>query len=394
MMNRNGIIAAVAILGFLAFAAWSLFEIYPVTKNLPPSLEARRNEYLALDRWIASNGCAVRVENSGDYSTVSRSGFKQIFIQTSRFSWSEEAVSFFIDWIENGGTLFLTVDSHEESAAYFSHGFPDWEEDWIWVLLEEFGITVNLRPAWRNLPSDMFSEPWKAPDYDRSIAFNLLDEDSVSAMIFKSPNGYTRLIEAHRGKGKLIVSGKPVFLYSSNIEDEPNARLASAFFLIPNEGPAAVDEGWLFIRGTTRITGILGSLWKNGNLPVLLVSVAVLLIICFWAVIPVFGLVRRAEDRPGKPLRERFLAEGRFLKRYEALGFYRDVYFKEIKQRLAKKEGLSGEDEIRKRIEEIMDKPVHEQDLMILAGILKEGQLMPRDFLKMIVMLKTILERV
>ena len=49
--------------------------------------------------------------------------------------------------------------------------------------------------------------------------------------------------------------------------------------------------------------------------------------------LPSFGRYRPAPEKPGKPLHERFLAEGRFLKKNLALGKYIECYEKEIEQR-------------------------------------------------------------
>ena len=82
-------------------------------------------------------------------------------------------------------------------------------------------------------------------------------------------------------------------------------------------------------------------------------------------------------EKPGKPIRERFLAEGRFLKSYSALNLYSETYMKEIKRRLAHREGLKTDEEIQKRLMEILGRPLTNQ-----------------NFPKMISDYKTILERI
>jgi hypothetical protein len=48
-------------------------------------------------------------------------------------------------------------------------------------------------------------------------------------------------------------------------------------------------------------------------------------------VIPVFGLVFYEKQKTSRPIRERFTAEIRFLKKYGALNHYLEVYERELK---------------------------------------------------------------
>ena len=384
-MNRNylaGFAAAAALLLLLAYAAYSLFEIGPTSRYVPPSREARVNDYLALDRWLKSKSIPVRVESSGNLSTIYHAEEKQIFIQASLFRWNYEALEYLVYWIENGGSLFLVLDYLE-----------DWYDDEPMLLLEEFGIKAEMRDARLDYHFDS-----AFPNYDDRVSFEVRDEE---ALALKDWNGYTRLVQAKRGKGGLIVTGEPVFLrFSSHgdvpgINDAPNARLAWAFFVEPGSGQGPSESGWLFIRGVTKTSGLFGSLWRQGNLPVLLVSLLVLLVIGFWAVIPMFGLVRRDNERPERSLKERFLAEGRFLKRYGALDFYRAAYIREIKRRFARREGLTSDDEIERRLlnyEQPETVQVKERDLLLRA--LRGEAFTYREFSKMVTVLKTILERI
>ena len=400
-MNRNylvGFAVAVAVLGLLAFAAWSLFEIYPVTRDIPPSREARVNEYLALDRWLAFMGRNIRVEDSGDLSLISRAKERQIFIQSSLFKWDDDA-EYLVQWVLDGGTLFLALDDQRSGGSY-QYNRRDRDAGTL-HLLEEFGIKIGAGAARGNYRYNPDS-----PNYDRGVAFEMAGEaaEADDLLTLKDWSSIVRLVQVKRGKGKFIVSGLPVFLRSSYIERAPNARLAWALFAAESEPAAEAREGrgsppeppnndWLFIRGSTRPSGLLGDLFREGNLPVLLVSILVLLVVCFWAVIPLFGLVRGDDAKPGKPLRERFLAEGRFLKRYGALEFYRQVYMKEIKRRLARKEGLCSDDEIQGRIREILGRP-GDRDSRVLAGILHGGSFRYKDLPRMIIIFNTILERI
>ena len=351
-MNKNkliGFTVALVILGLLAFAAYSLFEIQPASRIVLPSREARINEYLALDRWLLERGTPVRLEKSANLLQLNQADERQIFLQASLFRWTDEAVEYLIRWTEQGGTLFLVLD--------YSQG---WIEKEPLILLEKFGIEAEIEGSRRILIHDL-----EYPNYDTRVSFSVKDE---TALALRDRGGRIRLVQQIAGRGKLIVTGSPLFLLSANLDSAPNARLALTLF--------AENDAWFFVRGETRVQGLFGSLFRQGNFTVLLVSVFVLIFIGFWAVIPGFGLVKGDDEKPGKALRERFLAEGTFLKKHGALELYREVYMKEIKKRLAHKEGLD-EKEIQNRIFELLGRPIDY-----------------RDFLKTIKDYQTILERI
>ena len=345
-MKRNYLIgAAIAavILGLFALIFNFFFEISPVTKYSPPSREARVNEYLALDRWLTGMGIPVRVENSGDLFMVSHAREKNIFIETFLFDWTDDAINYLMGWVEEGGTLILVFD------------YP------MRYLCEKFGITAEEILPGRH------DENWRRDDF-------------------------TRFEEIKRGKGKIVALGDISFMYSYNLDDESNIRLAWALFA---SDPKPAESGWLFIRGRARVRGLLGTIFQQGNFAVLLVGVLVLLVVCFWAVIPGFGLVKWDNEKSLRPLRERFLAEGRFLKRYGALDFYSQVYVREIKRQLAMREGVMGDEESLNRALEIYGelggKPEYEKGSNLLVRAFSKGSFTFREFPYLIDAFKTVL---
>ena len=228
-MNRNRLIGfaiAALILAILAFAAWSLFEIYPMTRYIEPSREARMNVYLALDRWLQSSGIPLRVENSGNLPMLIGAKEKYIFMQASLFEWSSEAVDYLAGWIENGGTLFLVLDIDPNAMLYYSHSPSQqglYGEEPL-LLLEKFGITVETGDEMNAYKYRFETEYLHAPSFDHDISFDVSGEpDSLE---LKDWAEAVRLVRVKRGKGVLIVSGRPVFLQSPYIGYAPNAFLA------------------------------------------------------------------------------------------------------------------------------------------------------------------------
>ena len=336
-MNRNYLTAAAiaaVVFCLLFFTFRFFFVISPSTTRLPPSREARTNEYLALDRWLKGMGIPVRVESYGDLSTISRAKEKNIYIQASLFDWTDEAVEYLASWIEDGGNLIL-----DEGWFYYE---PE-------MLLEEFGIQYQ--------------------------------------------DGFTDFAEVKRGEGKIVALKDSDFMRSSSLDDESNIRLAWTLFA---SEPYPLESGWLFIRGKAKVRGLLGTIFQQGNFTVLLVSVLVLLVVCFWAEIPGFGLVKWENEKPSRPLKERFLAEGRFLKRYGALDFYSRVYIREIKRRLAFREGINGDEESLKRILEIyegrQEKPEKEKAGNLIVKAFRKEPFSFREFPDLINVFRNILK--
>jgi hypothetical protein len=288
---------------------------------------------------------------------LSQAKEKKVFIQASLFDWTDDAVNYLASWVEKGGTLLLVLD------------YPVWwrDEEPI-VLLDKFGIRAEEILPRRH--------------------------DATEAR-----SGVTRSEQVKRGKGKIVALADSNFMRSSNLDDESNIRLAWALFASDSDSnPDNAESGWLFIRGKAKVRGLLGTIFQQGNFAVLLVAVLVLLVVCFWAVIPGFGLVKWDNENSYRPLRERFLAEGRFLKSYGALDFYTQAYVREIKRKLAMREGIMGDEESMKRALEIYEglhkKPEDEKGGFLLVKAFHKEQFTFKEFPELINAFKTVLERV
>jgi hypothetical protein len=117
------------------------------------------------------------------------------------------------------------------------------------------------------------------------------------------------------------------------IDRELNARLAWEL----TGGGDRENRGLLFVRGRRIVRGLWGNLVERGNLLCLVLPFLALTAIGFWMLIPAFGRVRKDAEPPGKPLRERFLAEARFLKKYRGLDLYVGIYIHELRSRLRRR---------------------------------------------------------
>jgi hypothetical protein len=172
-------------------------------------------------------------------------------------------------------------------------------------------------------------------DFDKRIDFTaFFDEadpdteprfpDTVRTL--RDEKGVIRLVTVPVGAGQVTVTGRPWFMYSHNLDEEQNARLSWELM-----GAAGGDV--LFIRELVEVApSFWGRIVERGSLLPLIVSLLLLLTVGFWMLIPVFGVLRENAPQPGKPIRERFLAEGCFLRKYGALATYYKVYIREIQR--------------------------------------------------------------
>ncbi|MDR0878758.1 MAG: hypothetical protein LBN21_11950 [Treponema sp.] len=350
----SGIAAAVLLL--IGFFVYKNFEIYPRKVPVGPARSVTVNNYYALEKWLAKTGHPVRVEKQGTPGSIVSGTKKAVVIQSSVFDW-KNAAEILTPWIEAGGFLVVSVDDYfddDEGPAAF---------------LE----TLGLRYENYNGPDDESAAPLSedlSPDFDRNIYFTYTG--AVPAVIMEDPAGIIRLVKITAGKGAVTVIGSPVFMYNDYLEErELNARLSWDL-----TGAAAGDEdpGVLFIHGKRTVKSLFGKLAERGNILPPGLSVLILIVAGFWMVLPSFGLLFREREQSLRPIRERFLAETHFLKKYRALETYLEIYLREIK---AKGQGRKPEGE-----------------LAAIENVLKKGKgLRYNDLVRSLKICQTIMER-
>jgi hypothetical protein len=386
----GGFALGLAVLGIIAYVCWSNFEVYDYEGWVPPGPEARSNPYLALDRWLTRTGHPVRLADSGYYETLREAEEQTIFIQASLFDWSSGDAGLLLSWVEKGGILVLALDRR-------------WlfEDDYLAELLEELEISAADSSENRN-----YRYSGSEPNLDRRIVFEVPVENR-DALVMKDSSGFIRLVQIRKGQGKITVTGNGRFMDNYNLKSPQNARLAWNLLAERSASPAG-EPGVFFIRDFRERrrdeTGFFGEIFKKGNLSAPLVSAALLIAVGFWAALSVFGVVREDGARPGKLLRERFLAEGRFLKRFGALNSYLAAYQGEIKRKLLKSEGLQDENEIILRAAELrneaggmgidtIDTIDTIKNIETVRQAFSPSPVGMGDFRKRVLLLKSILER-
>jgi hypothetical protein len=315
------IVVVVSALLFLGILTYTRFEIYSEKEFIPYSRQARDNEYLALDRWLAGTGHPVRMVPSGKADTLEKGPERYVCIQASCFDWdgAEETI---LPWVEKGGRLVVFMD--------LSGG------EYLVSFLAVLGLKAEPYQYAPDETDDSPDEEEKAafPVFDTRIAFYPAEtgrdrgENFGPRKTVEDMRGATRVVTMYPGEGSVTVAGRPLFMQNYFIGGVPNARLAWQL-----TGAALEEkEGLLFIRKKRTAKHFFGRLAERGNpLPPVL-SVLILVAAGFWMVIPPFGIPLQDEESPLRPIRDRFLAEIRFLKKYGSLDVYLRLYMDELKK--------------------------------------------------------------
>jgi hypothetical protein len=345
---KNLIIFFVVVTVLLAAGifCYTQLEIVDSERWKDPSREARENSYLALDRWLSGKGIPIRILSGGTVDTILEGPEKTVFVSSSCLDWNDESEDGFrlSSWVKAGGRLIISIDTYT-AGWYLSEylktlGVAEYDESYDGDNADENDVgdednvddegsfDESLLVDFDTIPSldssVEFILPWKSEDVDKvSIIRGYSYRYRYLASYF---NNRALLVHLEMGAGSVTVTGRARFLYNRALTEEPNVNLAGALFFEP-------ENGVLFIRAGQNERHLFGSLAEKGNPLAILVSAIALIVIGFWMVIPLFGRTKPVSALPGKPLRERFLAEGRFLFTYNGLDRYFSAYEAELEQR-------------------------------------------------------------
>ncbi|MDR2050034.1 MAG: DUF4350 domain-containing protein [Treponema sp.] len=352
-MKKNLIIffVVVGVLAVIGVLCYTYLEIVDAVRWEDPSREARNNPYLALERWLSGRGIPVRTLSDAAVDTVLEAPEKTVFISASCFDWTEESEESYrlTSWVKAGGDLVISIDTYSADwrlseyletlgvAEYDEYAEENAGEDAEENADDELPAgeppDESLLVDRDTLPSldygTEFVVTGKRGDVDKISVIRSYRYHSSGTVRFTDDSaGRALLVRLEMGSGSITITGDAYFLRNGALREEPNANLAGALFL---ENPA--ETGVLFIRGGRMEKHLFGSLAEKGNTTAIFVSAAALVVIGFWMVIPLFGRAKPVSALPGKPLRERFLTEGRFLFTYNGLDKYLSAYEAELERR-------------------------------------------------------------
>ena len=324
MDNKIYISAAVVLtLALAALFAYNYLEIYENKKFIPPSSYFFDNRFYALDRWLNETGHPVRVDFNFSPEKITEAREKTAVILAASCEW-EDADSYFIPWIENGGCLTVCLNYYSEKEI----------DPYLLEFLSRFGIEAKVFSEYKSS-----SEGEKVPDFNWYLYFNVDEEADIT--VIKDNNDNIRLAEISLGEGKLTAIGYPGFMGNYTLNKEKNAHLtweltgeraSKASGAAITNGAEGENSGVLMVRSRNTYTNktMFGKIMERGNLIPVCISALLLIVFGFWMVIPSFGLVFDEKPKNSRPIRERFNAEIRFLRKYRALDYYLEIYEREL----------------------------------------------------------------
>ncbi|MDR2768136.1 MAG: hypothetical protein LBB82_07415 [Treponema sp.] len=333
MRGRTAIIIVLLIIVIVGAFCYTRLEIVPTTRWVDPSRRARDDVFLGLKRTLGALGIPWREavksprrfgEKSADAGTLAASAEQSVFIQASAFNW-EQAGDLIIPWVERGGALFIAVDT------------ADWDlEQMLKSLGVEWYDRYSPSPPEEAENEAAVEKKDSGVTFDNRFGFRITEQKADRISVLRH-FGAIRLVILYKGRGSIALSGSPYFLYPYNLKEEKNAALAADLLIAP-----ARKSGLLFFVDIGEEQHFFGSLAERGDIRPLGVSLLLLIILGFWMTLPRFGRYKALPQLPGRPLAERFRAEGRFFEKYGALENYALIYRQEYEQ-LCKRRGVESE---------------------------------------------------
>ena len=328
MRDRSSLAVIFGILGIILLTAVfciTQLEIVPSARWEGPSREVRANRYFALDNWLAESGRPARILSRATVDTILAGPEKTIFAEVSQLSWTDSGR--IIPWLREGGQLVIVLDAPIglqledfiqslgiKAINLYNDDDEDDDEEPADTSADNAETSAEAQPE---QPSEPEALTERLPDFDTECSFRITEKKpGVDRILVMNEQDKTRLVKLETGKGWIIFTGEANFLHNYNLRKKENVNLAGEIFLAGRSGD---EDGVLLIRGLGGDRHFFGNLVERGNPWALAASLVLLIAAGFWMVIPSFGRYRPAPEKPGKPLRERFLAEVRFLKKYQAL---------------------------------------------------------------------------
>jgi len=296
--------AVILIFALLGLLAYSKLELFSRKISTLPSREVLANNFFAMEQWLNSAGRRVRIEKQYNSEKIAAAPERVVVAQSSACAW-KNADTIIPPWIEKGGFLVITLDDDTDEALLF--------------FLSGFGISIEEIDVNESHNREMI------PDFTNDIYFSFDNEDEVFTI--NDSQGNARLAEISLGEGALTVIGRPRFMYNDYLSRDINARLAWDL----TGARANENQGVLFIRDRYIPKALFGKIMERGNLAPVGISALLIIFLGFWMVIPAFGLVLNEKQKTARPIRQRFIAEIRFLKKYRSLNHYVTVYERELK---------------------------------------------------------------
>lgn len=296
-----GMVALLALLTLLGTGLATRLEREPVQRREPPRAEARRNPYLALERFTARMGGSLeRASAAGALDRLSAGG--TVFLDRQRQQWlPAERLRHLLNWVEEGGYLIAVA---EEA------GVEDSLLDSLGVVRPEKSEPFANRGS-RVLPVALGSSPPLFIDATRQV---LVAGDRQPEWTASRGGRGAQILHYRVGRGHVTVAvGLDRQLGNDRIGEQDHAELywtlLSRYDHAPHPNVLLLSR----LRMPTLSAWLLENAWEAG------VSAAVFLLLWLWRVVPRFGTCQPDAPPVRRELREHLAAVGRYLWRAGAL---------------------------------------------------------------------------
>ena len=290
--------------------SWFLntFERVSVPRRDAPQAEARQNRYLALERFLSRMGRPVTRTTEADILHRLPAPGTLILDRGRAYHLTDTRQEAMMRWVSRGGYLILvpeTLNTPDPVADLF---------DLVWTdsLRESEDSDAAFGEPQPTRPPRASQRAVVVPGTARPLAVAFLDgltalgEDPEWAAT--DPKSGAHVLHFAYGQGSVtVVAHLDMLVSNDRISDYDHAELVST--LLQRYQP----KGAVVLLSRLGIPS-LGE-WLLAQAPLVLTSVALLLIVWLWNVVPRFGAVVPEPSPDRRELHEHLLAVGRFVRK-------------------------------------------------------------------------------
>lgn len=325
------LLAGLLLLGLAAGWFYTHFEQVTVKTHAPPEAEARRNPYLALERFFARMGRPLQRQADARFLDTLPAGGVLILDAARRIHMTPERVEHLLRWVEQGGYLIVSPDFPGEDPLLARFGVsrfipgqspeksPATEEeaDAVAPLPASGSLTVRIPGAPRPFladPPTLGLQPGKiAPSWTAG-----------------RPRQGTQYLHFAHGSGHVtLISGLSSQFSNFTIGQHDHAEIL--WTLVQTYQPHLSGPITLVTRLQTP------SLWQwlAEYAWTALISGLALLLLWLWRVVPRFGVPQPDPEPDRRQLREHLAAVGRYVWRSGGLEYWLAIARDSFQSRLA-----------------------------------------------------------
>lgn len=337
------LLIAVIVLGAVGFSVF--FEKVPVKSHEPPQGEARRNPYLALERFMAQMGQPLKRSDDAQFLDHLAPGGVIILDANRRSHMSASRVAKLLAWVDNGGYLITTPEAGTRAdplLAHFDLGRRDEKAD---KAAQQATANDDEDDEEEAQPKPAPTPATPAKRAPKTITVQLPDSERTLTVDFRYTNiavGKTeplwmvdvddfgpQILHFEQGKGHVTVVSQLSLFSNGAIGHHDHAELL--WSLIQTYQPAASVTLMTRLHLPSLGEWLTTSAWPAS------VAALVLLLLWLWRVAPRFGPAAPEPEAERRQIREHLTAIGRYVWRSNGLGYWlkvsRDGFLARLKVR-------------------------------------------------------------